>query len=176
MAVRTDVFFTRLCEENYKRVRLYCLARLGSADAADDAVQETFRRALEKADTLVAHENPVGFLYATAKNVVLEEFRRRSAAPAELNENSVAPGADPQAVLESELDRKIGEKLKTDTVIAALTEKNRRVYMCFYVRKLSVAETAKETGLSETAVRMRLVRIRRSLKAEVRRTVDMDIK
>ena len=104
-----DVMFEDLFRTHYRDLRRYAIAvlrkRTGNADAdrAEEAVQETFAVAWNKADALLASPSPVGWLYKTLfhvlRNMLREDHRwtmrlLKLQESAQLQTHHPAPGAD----------------------------------------------------------------------------------
>ena len=69
--------FDKLYNAYYMRVFSYTLTQAGDRHLAEEITQETFTRALGKADTFRGHADEVTWLCAIAKNLLTDEHRRR---------------------------------------------------------------------------------------------------
>ena len=72
--------FEEICRENYARIYNYILAKTGKKEAAEDIAQDVFLIALRKGDAFLHHEKPVAFLYVTARNLILEYYKKTKAS------------------------------------------------------------------------------------------------
>lgn len=63
-------------EEQYDKVYRYCYYRLRDAGRAEDIIQETFLRYLE-CDHYRDVGRPLAFLYRIARNLCIDEARRK---------------------------------------------------------------------------------------------------
>ena len=70
--------FEDLCRETYPKIYNYILARTKSREISEDITQEVFLIAYRKGDDFLSHENPMAFLYVSAKNLLFEHFREKA--------------------------------------------------------------------------------------------------
>ena len=125
-----------LVKENEDRLYRAALAILGDAQEAEDAVQDTFLKFLEKAPAEL--DSPPAWLRAA--------WRRRSVP---LWESLPAPEPEERQELEE---------------IFSLPPADRAVIHLFYYEGLSTGEIARLTGQAEGTVRSRLSRARSRLR------------
>jgi len=148
----------RTAEERFREVFAHLGAvtayarRRGSRDA-DEIAAETMSIAWRRfAD--VPRDDPLPWLYATARNLLLAERRAGSrTAGAGASEPSV-----PAPELH-ELDPQLDRALRT------LTHADRELLLLVAWEDLSPAQAARALGVQSTAVRVRLLRARRRLRA-----------
>lgn len=159
--------FEEVCRENYARIYNYILAKTGSKEAAEDITQEVFLIAYQKGEGILGHENPVAFLYTTAKNLVMEHFRQREKVRLSEEVEIVSDNRDVFEEICREKSRQVDERDYQKQVLQKLTETERRFYREHYVEKKPMKVIAGEMGMSETAVRMRFVRIRKKVQGIV---------
>lgn len=121
----------------------------GDRHLAEDIVQETLLRAWRHgADLDVETARP--WLFTTARHLVIDHFRARSARPVEL------PADDLDSwVTADEVDRALDAVLLVDA-LASLNDAHRTVLIeCYYAGR-SVAQVAEEHHLPAGTVRSRL--------------------
>jgi len=143
----------------------YFIRRVDRA-SADDLAQRTLWIIAQRYRG-VAPEHASRWLVTVARNVVRDEFRRFARAAArhapEQEGISVATTEAPEASVEyAELVRAVVAAAQT-ACPASL-----RVVVLGLVRGLDVSELARELGVSEPAVRVRLTRARAVLRRELR--------
>lgn len=63
-------------EEHYDKIYRYCYFKLKDAHLAEDVTQETFLRFLES-DSYQDAGRPLAFLYTLARNLCVDEYRRK---------------------------------------------------------------------------------------------------
>ena len=126
-------------------------ARRGSRDP-DGVAAEVMTIAWRRLPAVPA-DDPLPWLYGTARNVVYAEARsRRRTAPDEVPATSPAPEI---RSLDPELDR----------ALRALRPSDREALLLVAWEDLTAAQAADALGISATAFRVRLFRARRRLRA-----------
>jgi RNA polymerase sigma-70 factor, ECF subfamily len=148
---------SRPAEERFREVFSHLGAvtayarRRGSRDAdgiAAEAMSIAWRRLAD-----VPREDPLPWLYATARNLLLAEWRMESRTAAALSAPSV-PAPELQ-----ELDPPL------DRALRSLGPADREALLLVAWEDLSPAQAARVLGLKPTAFRVRLLRARRRLRA-----------
>ena len=133
-----------------------CLVMLGDESDAEDAVQETLIKYLQKAPSFEDAEHEKAWLITVATNKCRDMLRFRKRHPqidSELfQEMSVNPS-----------DSGILEALMT------LPEKFRLVLLLYYVEEYPIADIAKTIGKTPSAVKMRLQKGRKLLEETYRK-------
>lgn len=126
--------------------------RRGSRDAdgiAAEAMSIAWRRLAD-----VPRDDPLPWLYATARNLLLAERRFASRDEAA---GSVAPSVPAHEL--DELDPQL------DRALRSLTHTDREALLLVAWEDLAPAQAARALGLNPTAFRVRLLRARRRLRA-----------
>jgi len=143
----------------------YFARRVDSA-AADDLAQQALLIITREFRT-VTPDGAARWLVTVARNVVRDEFRRTSRAA-----TRHAPAQDAHAVAAPEITAARAEygELAEAIVAAAHTActASLRAVVLGVMRGLDVPEIARELGVSEPAVRVRLTRARALLRHELR--------
>lgn len=161
--------FEELCAENYSRIYKYIFAMTGNRESAEDIVQDAFTIAYEKDSVFLRHESPTAFLYKTARNLTLTYLKRQQRYVSEpLDENTADGDTDLCEKLLRDYDRRIDEDAYSGQVIKLLDAKQHALYVQRYVERKPIREIAVGQNASETAIRMRLVRLRREIISAVR--------
>ncbi len=161
--------FEELCKENYNRIFKYIFALTGSRESAEDLIQDVFTVAFEKGEAFLLHEKPPAFLYRTARNLTLTYLKRQRFLTAEyLLENTADGDTDLCEKLLNDIDRQIDETAYAGQVIAGLDSEQQALYSLRYIKRKPIKEIASEQGVSEPAMRMRLVRLRREIHSIVK--------
>jgi RNA polymerase sigma factor (sigma-70 family) len=132
-------------------------ARLKSASAAEDLVQDIFLR-LSSAKAPADLQNPVGYLYRLGSNLMLDRLRseRRASArdTAWRQSHRTVVGADDVAE-EPTADDVLAARQRLALVVQALTALNPQTQRVFRMHKfegLSHPEVAEALGISRSAV------------------------
>lgn len=132
-------------------------AILKDGDAAKDAAQTVFLRALRHERTVLALEEGQLrlWLYRAARNACIDELRRIRKEPArnEGMEELPDPGPLPEAALER---REVREKLFA--LVEALPDTYRRPILLYYFAEMPQKEIAEALGVQESTLRSQLRR------------------
>ncbi|GAA1580312.1 sigma-70 family RNA polymerase sigma factor [Kribbella sancticallisti] len=142
----------RALYEQHASALLAFVRRLSAGDRAlaEDIVQETLLRAWLKAGPVPA-EQVRPWLFTTARRLVIDAHRRRSARPPETNAEL------PVSTLrsESEVDAALDAALVTDA-LKSLSVEHRAVLIDYFYRGCTTPEIAAERGLPPGTVRSRV--------------------
>lgn len=139
----------------------------GDRQAAEDIVQETLLRAWTHPEALDPDRGSVrAWLFAVARNLVIDAVRARQARPREVGEDRLGedwagsvpdPGHD---AYEQTLDA-----LQLAEALGTLSEEHRSVLVETYYRGATVAEAAKALGLPPGTVKSRTYYALRALRS-----------
>ena len=147
----------------------YVLRRtFGDRQLAEDITQETLLRAWQRSGTVHATTAAIRpWLYAVARNLVVDNYRARQSRPAEVSDERVAerPTTDDQ----------IGAALLAHDMAAALarlSEPHRTVLIEVYYRERPMAEVAVTLGVPLGTVKSRVHNALRALRPLVRELRD----
>ncbi|WP_249161668.1 sigma-70 family RNA polymerase sigma factor [Actinospica acidithermotolerans] len=139
----------------------------GDRQAAEDIVQETLLRAWTHPDALDPDRGSVrAWLFAVARNLVIDSVRARQARPREVGEDRLGEdwaGSVPDPTddaFEQTLDA-----LQMAEALDALSEEHRAVIIETYYRGSSVAEAAKTLGVPPGTVKSRTYYALRALRS-----------
>ncbi|OLC54479.1 MAG: hypothetical protein AUH85_11630 [Chloroflexi bacterium 13_1_40CM_4_68_4] len=147
-----------LYAECAERLYRFAMARTRDAALAEDVVSETFLRAVREANRLpAAPPARIAWLYRTAGNLIIDDFRRRRREEehARLIATLDPPGPD--------------ERMHTELWVAVdrLPEMQRTAVLLRYVQGMKVTDVAEAVGRSEGAVKQLLLRALRTLRERV---------
>lgn len=128
-----------------------CLITLGSASDAEDAVQETMMKYLQKAPIFETAEHEKAWLITVATNKCRDMLRFRKRHPvAELDEiKSFTSETSDNGILDA---------------LMTLPDRFRTVLVLYYVEEYRIEEIARIIGKTASAVKMRLQKGRRLLR------------
>jgi RNA polymerase sigma-70 factor (ECF subfamily) len=144
-----------------KRVWRFALALSGAPDVADDLVQATCLRALERYHQVTSHERLDSWLMTICRSIWLNEVRSRSVRRAQAL--SVTPEADLVAIgPDSETNIFASEVF---TQVMHLPEAQRETVMLVFVEGYSYREAAALLEVPIGTIMSRLSNARRKLKA-----------
>lgn len=71
-----EQFFAHIYDENWDDLRGYCQRRSPSSAEADDVLAETFLIAWKRVAELIDMQNPRPWLFAVARNLLREQYRK----------------------------------------------------------------------------------------------------
>lgn len=161
--------FEEHCRDNYNRIYKYIYALTGNRESAEDLIQDVFTVAFGKGDSFLRHENPPAFLYRTARNLTLTYLKRQQRYGVEpLDENTAGGDMDLCQQLLKDQDRQLDETAYALAVISRLDTKQQALYQERYVAHKPIQELALAQDVSEPAMRMRLMRLRREILSAVK--------
>jgi RNA polymerase sigma-70 factor (ECF subfamily) len=166
--------FSQLVRMHQAVVRVYLGAHVRAAETADDLAQEVFLRAFRRLDAFVLPETGSirPWLMGIARNLLLEHLR----APARLESGRAA---DLETALDSrqlaaeardpaEIERRM-EALQS--CVDKLPPASLALVSRHYFERRTLASLAAEEHKQESALRMRLLRIREALRACIERNL-----
>jgi RNA polymerase sigma-70 factor (ECF subfamily) len=155
-----------LYDRHYDVVYRYCYYHVGDTARAQDVASEVFVRMVENLDTFDMRGRPLlAWLYAIARNLVADTFRRREQTTLPLDDVLVAGEDTPMHRAERRL---LADRLAA--ALAYLTEEQRQVILFKFVLDHSNAEVARLMEKSEGAIKSlqhrALAALRRALEEE----------
>lgn len=156
-AVRGDArAFDEIYRRYYSAVFGYCLIRLGDRSAAEDATQETFLKVSGAIGEPV--ENVRSWLFAVARNVVIDATRRRAASPDQVDLETAlgAVGAD---IYEAPFEA-MDVTANVFIALRRLPARDRKALVLREFNDASSVQIAEELGLRPGAVDVLLFRAR----------------
>lgn len=155
IAQRTSSLYARHGSEVY----VFCRRRLRDHEAAEDATQAIFVRALRALRNGAEPRNDAAWLFAIAKNVVATS----AASRARLRAAEVASEAEAAAYPADDAD----DVRALLHAVESLPDTPRRVLLLREWRGLEYEEIATELGMERNAVGVTLLRARRRVAAAV---------
>jgi len=167
--------FARLVDAYSGPLYRLALKMLGTASDAEDALQNTFLKAFQHMDSFEERSSLSTWLYRIASNEALMLLRKRrpeisfaDTMAEEEDERNYDPVqfTDWCCLPEEEYLSAEGRKAM-DRAVEHLPETLRIVFVLRDIEDLSIQETSQVLGLSETAVKTRLLRARLRLREEL---------
>ena len=162
--------------EKYKQPVFHLLYRnLQDAAEAEDLAQNVFLQVYKAASRYRVTAKFSTWLFTIARNLCLNEIRRRSRHPAEsldhaLTDDEHAPRQheDVKTVLPHDLVLRRELEAKVEQAIAALPEKQRTALLLCREEELSYEDIAKVIGCSLSATKSLIHRARETLKQQLK--------
>jgi RNA polymerase sigma-70 factor (ECF subfamily) len=167
--------FARLVEAYSGPLYRLALKMLGNAPDAEDALQNTFIKAFQHVNTFEGRSSLSTWLYRIASNEALMLLRKRRPETAfsdlssqdEDDQNLDPVQFTDWCCLPEEEFLSAEARTALDRAVERLPETLRIVFVLRDIEDLSIQETSQVLGLSETAVKTRLLRGRLRLREEL---------
>jgi RNA polymerase sigma-70 factor (ECF subfamily) len=140
------------------RLRRYARALTGRTDAADDLVQQTLERALEKWRFWQRERALRPWLFSIMHNLQIDTLRRE--ARIEYRDDEALPELEQRASQDDALELR-----DLDRALALLPIEQREILLLVGLEELSYADVARTLGVPSGTVMSRLSRARARLKA-----------
>lgn len=131
----------------YDKLLRYCYMKTKDKYIAEDIVQETFLR-FRQSHTYKELGKETAYLYAIARNLCMDEFRRKVI----LNIDDYRDLVDTGAVGEDS----ITDRIAVEQALESLPEELREIVTMRYVSEMSAADIGKVLDMSRFAVYRRL--------------------
>lgn len=162
--------FENICAENYPRIFRFILGMTGSKTTAEDITQEVFYIALKKGKDFQNHENPTAFLYTTAKYLVLEYFRNSQKEIPDTENNSILEDSSGDVFEQICKNREDIVEIEgyIPGILSALSSQEQLLYRKYYIEHIPMKQIARQQNISDAALRMKYMRLRRKVKNIVR--------
>jgi RNA polymerase sigma-70 factor (ECF subfamily) len=146
--------FERVYDEHVVGIYRFIYARVGNHPDAEDLTAQVFVRAVEQLDTAREPGQIAAWLYRVAQNATADYWRAFYRLPL-VGADHVAPGWEPVAAEErppSEAPDVAANRV--GRLLRRLPAHYRRVLELRFLERLSVAETAREMGISDGNARV----------------------
>ncbi len=139
-----------LLDRYWRPLVTFATDKLGSQDAAEDAVQEVFVRVWNHRTQLRPYSSPRAYLYRVLRNLITDDYRRQRLRERwnEARQHEGPPEApSPASLLEaSQL------AAAANRAIAALPERRRDVFVLAHLHGLSYRDVAEALGITRRTV------------------------
>jgi RNA polymerase sigma-70 factor (ECF subfamily) len=154
--------FSRLVDMYAKPVHNLCYRMLGNAEDAEDAAQEAFLRAFKAIRRYDPQRKFASWLLSIAANYCIDHHRRNRLRTISLDESPEASLGDRNPGPASTLvARETSDELQA--LLAQLEPRDRAAIILYYWNELPYQEIAEQLSMSESALKSRLHRARRTL-------------
>lgn len=158
-----SIAFGKLYEAWYTPVYRFVLARVKESEVAEDITQDVFMKIFAHLDRFELRDaNPLGFLFTTARNTIIDHYKKKKATSLEalelgdIEDESVrSPQTDSALRLDSE---------HLASALLKLTEIQQDVLQLRLIEERPVRDVAHLLGKSEEAIRQTQVRALRALR------------
>ncbi len=140
-------------EEVYDKIYRYCYFRLQRRELAEDVTQEAFLRFFESGCVNIGKD--LHYLYTIARNLCIDEFRRRRTEPLD---DEISDGFSEEDLLEN---------IAVRAALTQLDEADRELLLLRYVNEVPVSVIGKIYGISRFAVYRRAAQAVKKLKEKL---------
>lgn len=145
----------------------FVLRATGDRQAAEEIVQDTFVRAWRAADRFDPERGDVRtWLFAIARNLVVDHHRRRSARPVSPAPDERLDGPSPTS---SDIERAV-ETWQVADALHQLSDAHRAAIVEVHLRGASIADAAEQLGVPAGTVKSRLYYGLRALRLALEET------
>lgn len=150
-------FIRQLYEEEATRLKYFIENTVFDKELAEDILQETFYIAMRRAADVKQHPKPAGWLYETAKYIILAECRKK-------NKRDLNYSYEEMELELEDLQAEWGlDSAEDDAIKKVLSESEYNIIDMIYNQGYSNREAARELGVKESTLRVKLMRIRNKL-------------
>lgn len=157
-AQKSDLVWSEFSE----RIRSFVSRRLGQPADVEDTVQEIFVRIHSNLPSLKETQRLQAWIFAIARNVIADRFRRASRSPRPLPEELDLETSSAREPTETALQEELSQCLQP--MIAALPRLYREAIELTELDGLSQVAAAGHLGISVSGMKTRVQRARRKLK------------
>lgn len=150
-------------DEYFDLMFRYAMTKLNNdEDAAVQCTHAVFDSALENIETLKNHDNISGWMIQTLKNQI-KRYYRKDAMRQKRNQLFLALHHQDDSQYENWADNMISQeeilRIKSQ-IILQLSKDDQNLYQLYYVEHRTVKDISKAIGISESAAKVRLFRLR----------------
>ena len=160
MNMEQKICIEALYLEMYDKLMVYARVSLDSESLAEEAVQETFRVACQKPDSICSSENPRGWLVNTLKNTIRNMKSSRAIAK-RIVETYMITQLREFSVSEDRINLNVLHENVADTEEFKLLSE-------MAIEGRSHEEMARSRGITVTACRKRVKRAKETLQRKIR--------
>ncbi len=136
-------------EEQYDKIYRYCYFKLRQQHMAEDITQETFLRFLESA-TYRNTGQALQYLYTVARNLCIDEYRRKACEPLPEDEEGYHKGTHDRT--EPDMEERLLTSIVIRTALEELHEEERELVLLRYVNEIPVSVISRLFGISRFAI------------------------
>lgn len=170
---KDNSFIVKLYELHSAAVKKVVMIKLFSKSIGDieDCVQEVFAIALEKQEQLINHPNIIGWLTVTAKHTALKHNEKYTKIKAVDNIilETIPDALDLcEQVTEDIVFKDLMERGILENVFSELDFEEKRLYNLKWKQNLSYFEIQKTLGISSSAVKNRILRLRQKITSRIK--------
>jgi RNA polymerase sigma-70 factor (ECF subfamily) len=153
-----EVFF----RSTYPKLVGYGASMSAPLGIAQELAQETLLRAYRRLDEVSALESPYGWCRRVMSNLLIDQYRSRTAERAAVNRLASISAIDRVDMGTSDPESSVAND-RWFEIVDSLTMRQRCIATLYYADDLSVADVAAELAISTGSVKSTLSQVRRRL-------------
>lgn len=155
--------FGEIYEIYFSKIYRFIFFSVRDRQLAEDLAQSTFLRAWKARESLsTTHGSVQAYLFAIARNLIIDWQRRRKETSIELISEPEDPKDFEEEIQRDEVKKTVWKAIRT------LDDQQRHLVILRYFEELSYKDVARVVKKNESAVRVRIHRILKMLKKEIK--------
>jgi RNA polymerase sigma-70 factor (ECF subfamily) len=157
-----EQFFSQIYSDYLDRVYRFVYFKVNSEEVAQDITSEAFARLWKQISLDIDIKNPSGFLFRTARNMLIDHYRGKEKSPANLDTMAFMVKDESQ-----DIEKKVlmdEDMKKIQEAMAQLKDEYRQAVFMYYVEQEPISEVAKSLGKSPNNARVIIHRGMKQLK------------
>ena len=154
-ALELEEQFDHFYKEHHPWLTRWIRSRLNCPQQANDLAQDTFIEVLIKS-RISQFRNPRAYLSSIARNLIIDQFRRRSVEQAYLEALALQPV--PVAISPEEHHQIIEILMEIDQLLDGMSERGRQIFLMAQIDGLSYVEIGRRLSISTNTVRKHFIR------------------
>ncbi|HOC53913.1 MAG TPA: RNA polymerase sigma factor [Candidatus Pacearchaeota archaeon] len=157
-----EQFFSQIYDDYIDKVYRFVYFKTNTEDVAKDITSEVFTKLWKQIYLDNEIKNPSGFLFKTARNMLVDHYRNKDKNPANLDAMAYMVKDDNQdiekkAMLNDDMQR-------IQNAMSDLTEEHRQAVFMYYIEQEPISEVAKSLGKTPNNARVIIHRGMKELK------------
>ena len=147
-----EQFFSQIYDDYVNKVYRFVYFKVGTEDIAKDITAETFTKLWRQIYLDNEIKNPSGFLFQTARNMIVDHYRNKDKNPANLDNMAYMVKDDNQDIEKKVM---IDDDMKTiEKAMTQLSDEHRQAVFMYYVEGEPISEVAKSLNKSSNNARV----------------------
>jgi len=147
-----EQFFSQIYDEHVNKVYRFVYFKVGTDDIAKDITSETFTKLWKQIYLDNEIKNPSGFLFKTAKNIIVDHYRNKDKNPANLDNMAYMVKDETQDI---EKKAMINDDMRIiQNAMSQLNDEYRQAVFLYYVEGEPISEVAKSLNKSPNNTRV----------------------
>ncbi|GMX58741.1 MAG: sigma-70 family RNA polymerase sigma factor [Candidatus Microsyncoccus archaeolyticus] len=157
-----EQFFSQIYDDYVDRVYRFVYFKVGTDDIAKDITSEIFTKLWKQIYLDNEIKNPSGFLFKTARNMLVDHYRNKDKSPTNLDNMAYMVKDDNQDI---EKKAMINDDMRIiHAAMAKLNDEHRQAVFMYYIEQEPISEVAKSLGKSPNNTRVIIHRGMKELK------------